>query len=87
MDRLLHGLDWVLPFRTPEQIDRWCDRHNLPKGEAVPLTQVARLARIWYGRHADWNWRKWTVAEAQAIFREAGLESDFWDLGAKQGKY
>lgn len=77
----------VLPFRSPEGISAWCERHRLPHGEAVPLPKVALLARLWYGAHADRNWHKWTVAEAQGIFRHAGLDSQFWDLGARSGKF
>lgn len=77
----------VLSFRSPEEIREWCSRHRLPHGEAVPLHQVARLARLWYGTYADVNWHRWTVAEAQNIFREAGLISEFWNLGEKQGKF
>jgi len=77
----------VLPFRSPEEIGAWCKRHWLPQGEPVPLPQVARLARLWYGAHADRDWHKWTVAEAQDIFRQAGLNSPFWDLGARSGKF
>jgi hypothetical protein len=77
----------VLPFRSPEDIRQWCSRHRLPHGEAVPLRQVARLARRWYGTYADSNWHKWTVAEAQDIFREVGLTSPFWDLGEKKGRF
>src|ERR1700722_6604044 len=55
----------VLPFRSPEEIRAWCERHRLPYGEAVPLQQVARLARLWYRSHGDPQWHKWTVAEAQ----------------------
>ena len=77
----------VLPFRSREEIGAWCARHGIPPGEAVPLEQVAGLARTWYGRHADRDWRKWTIAEAQAIFRRAGLDSPFWDLGSVKGRF
>ena len=77
----------VLPFRSPEEIGAWCERQRLPHGEAVPLPKVALLAGLWYGAHADRNWHKWTVAEAQGIFRQAGLDSQFWDLGARGGKF
>lgn len=77
----------VLPFRSSEEIRQWCARHRLPFGEAVPIGRVARLARLWYGSHGSPSWHKWTVEEAQEIFREAGLESDFWDLGAKSGRF
>lgn len=77
----------ILPFHSPEDVRPWCDRHRLPHGEAVPLRQVGHLAQLWYGSHADLTWHKWTVAEAQAIFRQVGLQSQFWNLGAKSGKF
>jgi hypothetical protein len=77
----------VLPFRSANEIPEWCSRHRLPRGEAVPLHQVAHLARIWYGSHANPDWHKWSVAEAQDIFQRAGLRSDFWDLGSKPGQF
>jgi hypothetical protein len=61
----------VLPFRSPEEIRDWCDRHHLPHGEDVRLHQVARLAQLWYGTYGDVSWHRWTVAEAQAIFQQA----------------
>ena len=77
----------VLPFRTRVEISGWCARHGVTEGEHVPLRQVAALARLWYGRHADPLWRKWTVAEAQEIFARAGLTSAFWNLGQQSGRY
>jgi hypothetical protein len=77
----------VLPFRSSDEIARWSSRHNLPRGEAVPLHQVAALARVWYGSHANPDWHKWTVTEAQEIFREAGLTSAFWNLENKDGRF
>lgn len=77
----------VLPFRSRQDIHDWCKRHQFPYGEAVPLHQVARLAQLWYGTYADVNWHRWTVTEAQDIFREAGLVSSFWDLGEEKGKF
>jgi hypothetical protein len=77
----------VLPFRSVDAIGDWCHRHNQPQGEPVPLKQVANLGRLWYGQHAHPDWKKWTVAEVQAIFKQAGLTSDFWNLGNHLGRY
>jgi hypothetical protein len=77
----------VLPFHSEAEIQRWCDRHGLPHGQEVPLHQVAELARAWYGSHANPDWHKWTVDEAQAIFYKVGLRSQFWDLGEKSGRF
>jgi hypothetical protein len=77
----------VLPFHSPEQIREWCIQHHAPHGQAVPLGQVARLARLWYGSHSDPAWHKWSVAEAQDIFRRAELNSPFWDLEPRSGRF
>jgi hypothetical protein len=86
-DNVHQHCSMVLPFRSPDDVSRWCDRHRLPRGEAVPIQQVAKLAKNWYGLHSDPNWRKWTIAEAQDIFHRTGLHSAFWDLGARSGKF
>lgn len=75
-----HYCAMVLPFRTAADIDAWAVRHRLPRGRAVPLAQLAELAVRWYGRHAAPDFRKWTRAEAQAIFAAVGLTGEFWNL-------
>lgn len=77
----------VLPFRSREDIVAWCARHQFARGEDVPLHQVAQLAQAWYGKYADPNWHKWTIAEAQEIFQRSGLVSPFWDLGGRKGQF
>ena len=67
-------------FRDEDHVHDWCQRHNLAKGEVVPIRQVWGLARVWYGKHLDKDWKKWTVKEAGEIFTSAGLTSDFWKL-------
>jgi len=77
----------VLPFRSTDEINSWTRRHRLPLGEPVPLHQVASLARLWYGSHANPDWHKWSVDEAQSIFHQVGLTSDFWNLRTKTGRF
>jgi hypothetical protein len=77
----------LLPFRTEQDAHDWSQRHGLPFGEVISLDQTAALARIWYGRHADRDWHKWTVAEAQSIFHDVGLRSPFWNLGYQDGRF
>ncbi len=45
----------------------------LPRGEAVPLRQVARLANKLIRVIQIQLWRKWTLAEAQDSFLQTGL--------------
>lgn len=77
----------VLPFHSPEEIRDWCARHGTQMGEAVPLPRVQQLAQAWYGSHASPQWRKWSIAEAQAIFSNAGLTSEFWQLQSRDGHF
>jgi len=41
---------------------------------------MAELARIWYADKLEPNWRRKTLAEAQAVFDSLGLTGDFWEL-------
>jgi hypothetical protein len=68
------------PFHTPDDAAAWSARHGFAPGDVVPLDRVLALARVWYGRHLDPSWRKWTVDEARAMFTGIGLTSPTWDV-------
>jgi hypothetical protein len=59
----------------------------LPLGEVLPLAQLGDLARRWYGGHARPDWRKFTIPEAAAIFRQVGLSGAFWQIEAREGAF
>jgi hypothetical protein len=86
-DNVVRWCASVLPFSCAEDVDRWCERHGIARGESIPLRRVADLAAHWYGRHLDEDWRKWTLVEAQAIFDHQGLVGDFWRLPKGEGTY
>ena len=50
------------------------------EGEAMPIGQLAGLARRWYGDRLDPGWRPRTVEQSQRILDEVGLGGDFWRL-------
>ena len=76
----------VLPFNSANDALHWCEVHGHPQGEIVPMGAVAHLARLWYRTHANTDWQKWAVSQAQEIFQAAGLTSSFWQLEG-DGKY
>jgi len=80
-----HTCATVLPFETEPDVDAWSERHAIAKGAVVPIDQVAELARIWYGRHGDADWEKWSIAQTSAIFSGVGLRGDFWRLEGDAG--
>ena len=62
-------------------------RLGIPMGAVAPIAQVMDLGREWYARHADPDWRKWTVREAAEIFRKVGLVGDFWEIPVTEGGF
>jgi hypothetical protein len=76
-----------LPFRSPDDARTWSDRHGIPFGAVAPISQIADLGARWYARHADPDWRKWTVREAGEIFRRVGLVGEFWDIPVTEGGF
>ena len=79
-ENVVYYCSMVLLFRGEDEVTSWSERHAIPRGAVVPVTQVWELARLWYGRHLAPDWRKWTTAEAQEIFDRAGLRDAFWEL-------
>lgn len=77
----------LVAFHHPGDAAKWADRHGFTLGEVLPLAQLGDLARRWYGRHADRQWTKWTVAEAREIFAATGLTGRFWELPEAEGKF
>jgi hypothetical protein len=75
----------VLPFRSEADVNAWSRRHAIPKRSVVPIAQVAELARAWYGKHADRDWQKWSIAQAREIFGRVGLTGSFWALEPDTG--
>jgi len=82
---VVHWCSAVQPFRSEEEVDGWCRRHGLPRGEVVPVGTVQALAECWYGGYLRPDWHRWTIPEARAILEEVGLSGPFWDLPRTEG--
>ena len=65
-------------LRSEEDVDDWCRATGEPRGEIVPLVQVWKLSRAWFGDRMQPEYRVRSPEESRAIFRECGLVSDFW---------
>jgi|HubBroStandDraft_1064217.scaffolds.fasta_scaffold1632600_1 hypothetical protein len=70
----------MLLFRSEEEMDRWCRAWNLPRGAILSPSICWALAHAWYQDRRDPMWRRRTVDEAHALFRQLGLTGDFWKL-------
>jgi len=70
----------ILFFSSHHEIDGWCARHGLPKGEAIDIAAGIGLARAWFGDYLEPTWRRKSPDEARQVFRSLGLTSTFWQL-------
>jgi hypothetical protein len=70
----------MLLFDSEGAIERWCTRHGMPRGDVPPLEKIRQFAKVWYGRHRDPEWKKWSAAEAREIFSTFGLGGPTWEI-------
>ena len=72
----------MLVFKNEEQVNNWCSRHNIPKGDIQPIDKIWAFSKKWYGNHLNPEWTKWTASEARQIFKDFELTHSVWDLEA-----
>ena len=70
----------MLLFRSEEEIAEWSAATGVPRGEAIAIQTLERLAQRWYGDRLASDWSPRTVEASQAILTEFGLTSEFWRL-------
>lgn len=79
-DNVIYTCSTMLMFSDQADVERWSGTHRIPMGDVQPIATVWELAKAWYGKHRDPDWRKWTVDEARRIFSRLGLDGAIWDL-------
>ena len=79
-DNVIYTCSNMLAFETEAQIDDWCERHDVQRGQVVPINQVWELAKHWYGNYLEDTWTRKTPEYAESIFRKVGLSGEFWKL-------
>jgi hypothetical protein len=70
----------ILFFRTPAEVDSWCERSGIARGAVLSMDQAWLLAQRWYAGRLSSEWRRLTREEARASLTEAGLTGPFWEL-------
>jgi hypothetical protein len=70
----------MLVFKSEGQINDWCNRHKVLKGQVLTLDKVWELSKIWYGNYLDDSWTRKTPEYAESLFKSVGLTGDFWKL-------
>lgn len=79
-DNVLYSCSSFQPFAHPAQVDSWCRRYGMPRGETMSLGKLAEFASDWYGSHLQRPWRKRTPEAIEELFASHGLTGPFWSV-------
>ncbi len=79
-DNVIYTCSNMLVFNNEEQVDEWCARHNIPKGDIQPIKNIWEFSKEWYGNHLNPDWKKWTMKEAKEMFAKFNLTHEIWNL-------
>ena len=79
-DNVLYTCANTLTFENEKQIEDWCDRHRVEKGEVHSLERVWELSKLWYGYYLDDGWKRKSPDVAEEIFEKVGLIGEFWKM-------
>lgn len=79
-DNVIYTCANMLIFNDETQLDEWCNRHNIVKGEVHSLSKVWELAKLWYSNYLDESWTRKSPEDAETIFKTVGFTSEFWKL-------
>ncbi|WP_281558285.1 alkylmercury lyase family protein [Thalassomonas sp. RHCl1] len=86
-DNVTFTCSTMLMFETSNDIDDWCKRHAIPKGDIQPIDKIWEFSKVWYGNHLNPNWVKWSVDEAKDIFQRFELSHSIWNMPANAGRF
>lgn len=79
-ENVMYFCSTIHVFTSLDDVDRWCARHGMPRGDVQPIQNVSDFARAWYGNHLREDWVKWTPDEIKALFARFNLGGDTWSL-------
>ena len=70
----------MLLFQSEEWIDKWCKRNHLEPGEVLTISHVWELSKLWYDNRLSPDYHGRSIEQAQEIFKQTGLLSNFWHV-------
>ncbi len=86
-DNVIYTCSTMLLFENEKQIDAWCRKHHIHKGDIQPITKIWEFSKVWYGNHLNPEWTKWTAEEAKQIFDRFELTGDIWDIPVSDARF
>lgn len=79
-DNVTYTCSTMLLFESDVEIDDWCMRHDINKGDVQPIDTIWQFSKVWYGNHLNPEWQKWDLEQAKDIFSQFGLTHSVWNL-------
>lgn len=86
-DNVIYTCSVMLLFESESQINEWCAKHRIGKGDVQSIAKIWEFSKVWYGNHLNLDWKKWTSEEAQRIFEQAGLTSEVWKIPTSSSRF
>jgi hypothetical protein len=68
----------MLFFRSEEMLSEWLASHHAERGAVLFIPKLWELSQRWYHNRMSPDYRGRTVEQVQEIFKEVGLNSEFW---------
>jgi hypothetical protein len=68
----------MLFFRSEGTLDAWLTERNAERGAVLSILQLWELSQRWYQDRMSPDYHGRTLEQAQQIFKESGLTSEFW---------
>jgi hypothetical protein len=67
-------------FRSEEFLNEWLVAQKSQRGAILSIPQLWELSQRWYQDRMSSEYRGRTIEQAQQIFKELGLTSEFWQM-------
>jgi hypothetical protein len=68
----------MLFFRSEADLAAWLHTKNYAHGATLTVSQLWGLSQRWYQDRMDVEYHGRSMEQVGELFREAGLNSDFW---------
>jgi hypothetical protein len=86
-ENVIYTCSTMLFFENEADIDSWCRKHGIERGDVQPIEKIWEFSKVWYGNHLNPQWRKWTNSEAKKIFDQFGLTGRIWDIPSSDSRF
>lgn len=86
-DNVTYTCSKMLMFESEAEVDRWCKKYNMNKGDVQPINKIWEFSKVWYGSHLNPNWVKWSIEEAKEIFKRFELQHSVWKMPSQAGRF